>query len=318
MDAFSIFSTVYGLGNKSIESLISRGARTIDDLKYNPEFRKSLTNSSKTYLRYYDDLQERIPRDEVALHYETIAGILNFGGDFFKVDIVGSYRRGAESCGDVDVLFTTTSANQYDPNIDYIRFAAGMLHSRKYLLEVLKGGTRVLNAISRLKTPGDMKARRVDLFFSPPDLYSFALLAKTGDVHFNKSLRSRVREKYPECTLSELGFSNGVGGDLSQYQTEESILRFIGINKKILPREMIGYAESPASTVSPLTRITFRKRGKKRSRDRSRSQSQSRSTSSSKSRKRRRKEQQQHMRISSSQVSPLTSEPSYDSEATYE
>jgi hypothetical protein len=67
-------------------------------------------------------------------------------------------------------------------------------------------------------------------------------LAKTGDIVFNKSLRSCIKEKNPDYSFSELGIRvNGKNiGNLNQFQSVDSILIFIGIGKRER-REMVGY-----------------------------------------------------------------------------
>ena len=233
-----LFDTVYGLGEVSINKLIDNGAKTINDLKNKPKFYNTLKQPTKDYLLYYDELQERIPRDEVMKHKETIARLVNAGGDFYRIDIVGSFRRGEQYCGDIDVLFTTKL--NYNPTIEYISAITTLLRTKGYLIKTLKKGHKVMNGIAKL-TPYS-SARRVDLFFSPPELYAFALLTKTGDVVFNKSLRACIKEKNPDYSLSELGIriNNGMNiGNVNEFQTVDSILNFIGIGRRE-PHEMVG------------------------------------------------------------------------------
>jgi len=62
-------------------------------------------------LKYYEDLRQRIPREEatqLANRVEKAAKAVVDDGDVLKVVTCGSYRRGAETCGDVDILITRT------------------------------------------------------------------------------------------------------------------------------------------------------------------------------------------------------------------
>jgi hypothetical protein len=241
-DIIRLFDTVYGIGKQKIRLLIEKGARTINDLNYNTKYSSFLPESSKKYLKYYDQLQERIPRSEMEKHKVHIKHLIEKHN--FKVDIVGSFRRGSETSGDVDVLFTTTT--KYVPTTNYIdKFIHALMNGDKnYLLDTLISGKSTLNAIMKYdRSP----ARRIDVFFSPPDLYSFALLAKTGDLNFNKSIRICIKEKKNrDFILSDKGirklennqYVNVV--DPQNFPDVKSIFTFIGIPNRE-PEEMIGY-----------------------------------------------------------------------------
>jgi DNA polymerase/3'-5' exonuclease PolX len=117
-----------------------------------------------------------------------------------------------------------------------------MSGAKKYLLETLVSGKSVMNAIIKYDS---YPARRIDVFFSPPDLYPFALLAKTGDIPFNKSIRTCLKEKNEDFLLSDKGIRKVVNGkyetvvDPAKFPDEKSIFSFIGIQKRE-PGEMVG------------------------------------------------------------------------------
>ena len=150
---FDLFNTVFGLGEVSIKKLIDNGATTIEDL-YLSEYYDTLTLPTKKYLEHYDDLQKQIPRSEVVRHRDKIKGLMN---NVYKIDIVGSFRRGEAICGDIDVLFTTFSS--FDPGTNYIAHVTEILLRHGYLIETLKSGSKVMNGIARLSPRGI--ARRV-------------------------------------------------------------------------------------------------------------------------------------------------------------
>ena len=244
---YALFNTVYGLGEQSIPPLIEAGARTINDLKNKYSGLLLKKPASKKYLKYYDELQERIPRSEICDHETYLKKLLSD----FKIDIVGSFRRGAETSGDIDVLFTTINNKTFSSTVNYIDVIKATLTSNHYLLDTLKSGKSVMNGIVKLNTAS--RARRIDFFFSHPDLYQFALLAKTGDVDFNKSLRHCVGEKNTNkdnpYLLSEYGirykdvndnkkFINVV--DPANFSDVPSIFKYTGIPSRD-PKDMIGH-----------------------------------------------------------------------------
>lgn len=236
-ESIKLFNTVYGVGPKShIPVLIKEGARTIEDLR-SPKYSRLLPVSSNTYIKYYDDLQLKIPRSEIQQHEANIKRILP--KHKFKFDIVGSYRRGAETSGDLDVLVTTKK--EYSPETNYIKQITETFIASRYLLDTLKIGQSTMNGIIKL---GDNPARRIDVFFSPPELYPFALLAKTADANFNKSIRTCIKEKKnKDYILSEKGIRVKKGSyamDPQNFPDVKSIFEFIGLpNRK--PHEMVGY-----------------------------------------------------------------------------
>ena len=273
-EPIKLFNTVYGIGPKShIPVLIKEGARTIEDLR-SPKYSRLLPVSSNTYIKYYDDLQLKIPRSEIQQHEANIKRILP--KHKYKVDIVGSYRRGAETSGDLDVLVTTKK--EYSPETNYIRQITETFVASGLLLETLKIGQSTMNGIIKL---GDNPARRIDVFFSPPELYPFALLAKTADANFNKSIRTCIKEKKnSDYILSEKGirvkgsYSHAV--DPQNFPDVGSIFDFIGLPHR-KPHEMVGYfpcVDDDSNNSSS--------RKTKRSRDKSSLSSLSRSPSVSK------------------------------------
>lgn len=64
----------------------------------------------KIGLKYYEDFNERIPREEVTQLFEKVKqaamSLFKNGKNDLIVECCGSYRRGKQSCGDIDVLIT--------------------------------------------------------------------------------------------------------------------------------------------------------------------------------------------------------------------
>jgi DNA polymerase lambda len=69
-----------------------------------------LSSTQKIGLKYYDDFQVRIPRETVSKIYKTVQVSAKelFGSNLVEVECCGSYRRGKQTCGDVDILITRT------------------------------------------------------------------------------------------------------------------------------------------------------------------------------------------------------------------
>lgn len=61
----SLFGEVWGIGPATALKLYEKGHRTLDDLKNDD----SLSHAQRVGLQYFNDIQKRIPRDEVCVMY---------------------------------------------------------------------------------------------------------------------------------------------------------------------------------------------------------------------------------------------------------
>ena len=87
---------IWGVGSVAAQKLYSSGIKTIDELKKQIEKKPDLLNKNQTIgLKYYEDFNERMPRDEAS----KIASIVKeeakkLFGNSAEVIACGSYRRG--------------------------------------------------------------------------------------------------------------------------------------------------------------------------------------------------------------------------------
>ncbi|KAM0786393.1 hypothetical protein ACM66B_001860 [Microbotryomycetes sp. NB124-2] len=90
--------TVHNVGFKRAEDLYNAGYRSPHDLRDLPEF--------ENILRYHDDLQLKIPREEV----ESVANFIRIQLDRVEPGaytvLTGGYRRGKTRSNDIDLLIT--------------------------------------------------------------------------------------------------------------------------------------------------------------------------------------------------------------------
>ncbi len=85
------FSKIWGVGMKTAQRLYSYGYRSIEDLRQRGQHR--LNEQQVIGLRYYEDIQERIPRLEVAAVEAAVRAVAE---DIFPGVVcmaAGSYRR---------------------------------------------------------------------------------------------------------------------------------------------------------------------------------------------------------------------------------
>ena len=226
-DPANIFAEIYGIGPKKAKEIVDSGITTIAQLKKNQSL---LNDKQKIGLKYYEDILKRIPRSEIEDFKDTFEKIFEkIAPSTAKFEIVGSFRRGAQTSGDIDIIITDedpkvkASENVFESLID-------KLVEDNIITEVLsKGKTKSLTLVQIKK---DAPIRRVDFLYSPPSEYAFALLYFTGSKMFNTVVRQRALDL--GYTLNEHGLSeikSGIKGKKvdKEFPTEKSILNFLGL-----------------------------------------------------------------------------------------
>jgi len=158
-----------------------------------------LNNIQRIGLKYYEDILERIPRNEIAKYdcelMKTFKKVSENGPTYYEV--VGSYRRGATNSGDIDIIITSDDRSVFHRVIDE-------LISKKMIIEVLSRGDTKCLVVAKL-TPRS-KARRVDFMFTTKKEYPFAILYFTGSKDFNTSMRAHALKM--GMSMNEHGFTN--------------------------------------------------------------------------------------------------------------
>ncbi len=181
----NLLTKIYGVGPKKAEELVKAGVTSIEALRARPEL---LNDVQKIGLKYFEAIETRIPRSEID-QYKTIFQAAVPAGA--QMEIVGSYRRGAQNSGDIDIIIT-------GPDAAVMKQFMDRLIQDKIVIEILSRGKTKSLTIAQL--PGASEAagpsagvpRRVDFLYSPPDEYAFALLYFTGSKIFNTVQRHRA------------------------------------------------------------------------------------------------------------------------------
>jgi DNA polymerase IV len=194
--ALNIFQGIYGVGPKKAEDLIAAGYRTLADVRTaviaNP---KLLNRNQHVGLRYYEDINSRIPRAEMDAHAALLMAAKPAA---LEGVIVGSYRRGRPDSGDIDMLIRTASPSE-DAGAALAAYVQA-LKAQGYIKEVLAQGEHKCLAVAALPDSsssavdgaGKMKARRLDLLVTPPEEFPFAVFYFTGSDGFNVAVRSHA------------------------------------------------------------------------------------------------------------------------------
>jgi DNA polymerase lambda len=149
-----------------------------------------------------------MPRDEATAISKVVhdAAYELFGKDTIVIETCGSYRRGKQSCGDVDILMTRKDDKPINGMLEKLIVK---LEKDNFLKERL-GSTRVSDKGSEMymgvcKLKDGKMARRIDIKVYPKDQYGFAILYFTGSDYFNRSMRLFAEKK--GFTLSDHGLA---------------------------------------------------------------------------------------------------------------
>lgn len=224
-DALTTFRGIYGVGPKKAEELVAAGYTTLEALRTaaaaNP---KLLNKNQQVGLRYYEDINSRIPRAEMDEHAALLMAAKPSALDGI---IVGSYRRGCTNSGDIDMLIRTASA-EIDAGAALAAYVTA-LKACGYIREVLAQGDHKCLAVavlpyssSSVSAAGDaekMKARRLDLLVTPPAEFPFAVLYFTGSDGFNVAMRAHALTRgftLNEHALTQVSTGKTVSGIRSE------------------------------------------------------------------------------------------------------
>ena len=218
----NILAEVYGIGPKKAKDLVDQGITSIAELRENQQL---LNDIQKVGLQYYEDILKRIPRSEIE-DYKAIFEKAFPKGTDGKMEIVGSYRRGAQSSGDIDVIITSNSPRVFTTFVDN-------LIKEKIILYVLSRGPTKCLVVAKI--PSSDAARRVDFLYTNPEEFPFAILYFTGSKIFNTVMRHIALEK--GYTMNEHGIYNIKAkkkGEKVQrtFTSEEDIFDFLGLEYK--------------------------------------------------------------------------------------
>ncbi len=173
------FMSIHGVGPKKAKQWIKEGYKTMDDLKD-----VAMTHSQHLGYIHVDDLNEKIPRDEIVIIEEYIKKRIP------DAVVCGSYRRGAKMSGDVDVLVRGGNINLAIKAIGDILVGTLSLGVKKYM-----GLCCILE-----------KVRRIDILIIDEASWYYSLLYFTGSRGTNIVMRRKAKSM--GYILNEYGLLN--------------------------------------------------------------------------------------------------------------
>ena len=210
---------VHGIGSVKAKELTSRGINSVEDLKKCENVKEYLNDVQIKGLKWYDDMQHRIPYDEITKHETYLKSVLQEVDPTAELTIAGSYRRKKNDSGDIDMLINTPNVKN---NSVYDKFM-DVLFQKGYLLEELSRGPKKFMGICRID---DGIGRRIDIMYAKPQEYPFAILYFTGSMEFNVKMRGELLEK--GLSLNEYGIKLDKKNVKHGCKSERDVFQYLG------------------------------------------------------------------------------------------
>lgn len=246
----SELNRVLGIGPAHARKFYREGVRKIEDLN---DRKDELTHEQQLGLKYFQDFEKKIPREEVEKIEKLVIDVVERLDDKYVVTVCGSYRRGLPFSNDIDILITHplfvskswAKSNAIDPEVsDHI---VQYKKSPKFLLskiidklieikflshDIIAFGDTKFMGICSLNNKSPFK--RIDIRIFPHDEYYPALLYYTGSFTFNHEMRKLALQK--GYTLNEYSLRkvapNGVAGKPLHIKSERDIFDYLEMDYK--------------------------------------------------------------------------------------
>uniref|UniRef100_A0A060T4Q9 DNA polymerase n=1 Tax=Blastobotrys adeninivorans TaxID=409370 RepID=A0A060T4Q9_BLAAD len=193
-EASKVISTlvnIHGVGVKTAQKWYHQGVRSLEDALKRPD----LSETQKIGIEKYDDFIQRMPRHIVQEHYEFVKKSLYSIDPSMEIHLMGSFRRGKPTCGDIDILLTKkdaqyedleTALNKLLITLEQCKFVQCTLAGHHFQRGKWMGATAL---------PGDPIWRRMDILLVPYEEMGAASIYYTGNDLFNRSLRLLANKK---------------------------------------------------------------------------------------------------------------------------
>ncbi|TFB00145.1 DNA polymerase type-X family protein pol4 [Trichoderma ghanense] len=214
MAVLKMFYEIWGVGDVTARHFYNKGWRDLDDIvEYGWN---SLSRVQQIGVKFYDEFQLRIPRQETEAISSVILAHARRVDPGFQMTVVGSYRRGKPTSGDVDVVLSHPDETQ---TLGIIEKLVSSLEKSSFITHILSIWTRnsergqaplawkgddrpsgsgfdtLDKALVVWQDPGAGEGeqvgphRRVDIIISPWKTAGCAILGWSGETTFQRDLR---------------------------------------------------------------------------------------------------------------------------------
>jgi apurinic endonuclease APN1 len=229
LSSYEIFQNVFGIGQTFAMELIQKKIYTLSQLKKAHQNGIIHLNEQQLLgLKYYNDLKQRIPRNEITEMTDLLKKIFTMDKkyDFIKIINAGSYRMEKESSGDIDIIVSYPEKKITLNELS--AFFYDTLNKKKIIVDTLSNGIQKKMYI--IKVSNKYKYyRKMDVAFVEETQLPWYLLYFGSSREYSKKIRtiaSKLGYKLNEKGL----FDKQTGKRIDFYpKTEEDIFSFLKI-----------------------------------------------------------------------------------------
>jgi DNA polymerase/3'-5' exonuclease PolX len=212
---------VIGIGPAKLKELYRLNILTIKQyIEYSKKNGRVIPPTIVMGIKYYKKCKKNIPRDEITNILKMLKHqiLLPY---FFT--ICGSYRRGAQTSNDIDILISSKMNISLDSVIDILFNPLPHNNNQPFLLDSLvhNNKKKYMGFCKYLDNP----IRRIDIRLIPYESYYSGLLYFTGSAELNKIMRQEAKKQ--GYKLSEYGlFKNN---KMIKISSEKDIFKILNI-----------------------------------------------------------------------------------------
>lgn len=239
-NAIKSLSTIHGIGPvKALQFLEKYEVNSAEELiaRYKSGELKietnGLTQAMCRYMDHYDDLQKRIPYQEIREINHIMKHLLFAIDPKIKGIICGSHRRLLKTSGDIDLLLVHPDLED-DAQIARSNLFPKIINTLKSmgLLIADLNDSLIDKYFGILKLSPTHLARRIDILFIGRKSFPTALAYFTGSGTFNQMVRQRALElnyTLSEHSLSRYNHATHSKGEAIKIHSERDIFRVLRI-----------------------------------------------------------------------------------------
>ena len=212
------FLKIHGVGKQHAKKLLDAGFKSVEELKQ-CNVQDYLNDTQIKGLKWFDDIQERISYEEIQKHERYLKSVLKKIDKSSELTIAGSYRRKRPDSGDIDLLLKADKKTTYNAFIDTLK-------KDDYLVEDLARGSKKYMGMG--KGIDTDSCRRIDIMYTKPEEYPFAVLYFTGSGDFNVRMRDDALKM--GYTMNEYSIKHTDTKQIvdKKFTTEKEIFDFLG------------------------------------------------------------------------------------------
>lgn len=218
--------SILGIGSKFAEELVNMNIKSVAELREKYRMKKvKLTKMQEIGLKYYETLHEPIPHKEITEYINKLRKSVQQLDKNAVIIGAGSYLRGKEYSGDIDIILSFPSIKIHDEwlNKNRIDEVIRQMKKDKLLKEVITKGHNNMMGIT------EPNKRQIDLKIAGYQAIPFYLLYFGSGEEFARKIRGYAKKK--GWKLNEWGITDKSGKTImNSADNEEEIFAKLGYN----------------------------------------------------------------------------------------